>query len=101
MDGDELRGTRSVKVERYLTPMQWKQIGVIGQPEAHYMFHRSIAEILANAFRNDFVLNDLQEVGDPSDFDKRNPFALQNFPEIPAIMAASLVLQKAGRTERR
>ena len=99
MDGDELRVARSVKVERYLTQMQWKQIGIIGQPEAHYMFHRSITEILAKAFQNGFLVKDFQEVGDPSKFDKKNPFALQNFPETPAIMAVSLVLQKAERTQ--
>ena len=96
MEGDKLQTTHSLRVDRYMTAMKWKQIGIIGQPELHYMFHRNITDILANAFRNGFVVNNLEEVIDPFEFNPRNAFALQNFREIPAIMAVSLMLQKAG-----
>jgi len=96
MEGERMQKHRLLKVEHYMTPIRSKQIGVSGQPEPHYLFHRSITDLFQGAFQNGFVISNIKEVIDPCEFNDKNEFALQNFPEIPVIMAASLVLQKSN-----
>ena len=54
---------KGVKISHYLTPTAWQGIGILGQPETQYYFHRSLQDIFNTAFRNGFVIDGFEEPG--------------------------------------
>jgi len=62
IEGDDII-TAGMKISHYLTPKEWQGVGIIGQPEAHYYFHRPMQVLFNMGFRNDFVIDGFEEVG--------------------------------------
>lgn len=79
---------RGIKVQHYLTERAFEQVGILGQPVPHFLFHRPLEKLVQPAFENGFVITGIEErtlqsqplgsVGDP--------LAREHFQEIPAIM---------------
>jgi SAM-dependent methyltransferase len=87
-----VRTVHAMKVSRYLRLEPAKGIGIRGQPEPHYYFHRPLHTLLGVAFRHGFVLDGLEEpafpdAGEQSD---RGTLTWENYSEIPPVLVARL-----------
>ncbi len=83
----ELVVTRTIKVEKYITPFSSLGLGIIGQPEAQYYFHRPLQALLASAFRAGWIIDGLEEPTFPPEMEGRRPFSWEAFKEIPPVLA--------------
>ena len=90
-DGD-LRTVHYVKVSEYLTPSAGPVIGIPGQPVPHLYFDRPISLLLKTFFDVGFVLDALEEPAPPPIGDGKRPLSWSNFPEIPSVLAARMIL---------
>jgi 2-polyprenyl-3-methyl-5-hydroxy-6-metoxy-1,4-benzoquinol methylase len=91
-DGSIIR-QNGVKVFRYLTPAAYRGIGIVGQAEPQYYFHRPLSAYLHIAVEAGFVLEGLEE---PSfAIAGANPGGLRwdDMPEIPPVLAMRLGLR--------
>ena len=81
--------TFSVRVRRYRNMVPQKGIGIVGQPEPHYYFHRPLYNLLGACFDAGMVLDGLEE---PAFATSSPNFAPRwdNFGEIPPVLAARL-----------
>ncbi len=88
IDG-ELVDTYSVRVTRYLEPGAMRGLGMVGQPEPHYYFHRSLSLLFATCFRSGFVLDGLEEPAfDAPVNPQRRALSWENFAGIPPVLVA-------------
>ncbi len=79
-----------VKVSRYIEPVHWKGVGVPGQPERHYYFHRPLSLIFGTAFRSGLVVDGLEEPVLPEPQKNVNPISWSAKREIPPILAVRM-----------
>ncbi len=85
--------TPAIKVVDYRDEKPRKGLGIIGQPEAHYYYHRTLTSLMSTFFDNGFVLDGLEEpFFEPSD-EARSPFSWSNFSQIPPVLVARLRLR--------
>ncbi|HEV3260682.1 MAG TPA: class I SAM-dependent methyltransferase [Gemmataceae bacterium] len=91
----ELRTTHAVKVTRYLALGPEKGIGIVGQPAAHYYFHRPLSVLFTACFEAGFVLNGLEEpaFGEAT---AAQPLDWKNFKDIPPVLVARVQLPAAA-----
>ncbi|HYF62934.1 MAG TPA: class I SAM-dependent methyltransferase [Herpetosiphonaceae bacterium] len=89
----ELIERYSMNVWRYHTPWAERAIGIRGQEQAHYIFHRPLHVLLGAAFAAGFVLDGLAEPADPADPQPQRWQAWSNFKETPPVLAARLLLR--------
>jgi hypothetical protein len=84
--------TYGAKVTRYLGLQPAKGSGILGQPEAHYYFHRPLHVLLGAAFRAGLVMDGIEEPAFPPGDQPRRPGAIfwENYTEIPAVLAVRL-----------
>jgi SAM-dependent methyltransferase len=88
--GGELRETRAVKISGYLEPDARLGLGMIGQPQPHYYFHRSLSALLGAAFSAGFALDGLEEPAfEEPELDAR-PLSWSQFTSIPPVLVARL-----------
>jgi hypothetical protein len=82
----------AMKVSRYLGLRPGKGIGMIGEPEPHYYFHRPLSVLLRDAFRAGLVLDGIEEPAFPpsADTTRARSLAWQNYTEIPPVLVARL-----------
>jgi 2-polyprenyl-3-methyl-5-hydroxy-6-metoxy-1,4-benzoquinol methylase len=82
----------AMKVSRYLGLRPGKGIGMIGEPEPHYYFHRPLSVLLRDAFRAGLVLDGIEEPSFPTSADtaRARSLAWQNYTEIPPVLVARL-----------
>jgi len=59
--GGEVKDKYYVKIQDYLTERSLLGIGIIGQPEPQYYFHRPISAVLRVCFENGLVLDAFEE----------------------------------------
>ncbi len=79
----------SVRIRQYRSLIPQRAMGIAGQPQPHYYFHRSLSLLLSACFAAGFVLDGLEEPafdGGGEDFKIR----WQSCTEIPPILAARL-----------
>ncbi len=81
-----------LKVSNYLDIPPRKGLGIEGQPELHYSFHRPLSEILNLAFGHGMVMDGIMEPAFPGNetHDERHTWA--NYHTIPPVLAARLRL---------
>jgi SAM-dependent methyltransferase len=85
----ELVATYSVRITRYLEPGVARGLGMIGQPEPHYYFHRPLSLLFGTCFRAGFVLDGLEEPAFDVPFDpQRRAISWENFAGIPPVLVA-------------
>jgi SAM-dependent methyltransferase len=80
----------AVKVLGYLTPIARKGLGVVGQPVAHYYFHRPLHMLLNACFEAGLVLDRLEEPRFGPEAKPARPFSWANYNEIPPVLVARL-----------
>ena len=82
----ELVTTYALKIAHYIQPTVTRGLGIIGQPEPHYYFHRPLSEALRPAFNAGFTLDALEEPTFTSDAIPSRPFAWANYAPIPPVI---------------
>jgi 2-polyprenyl-3-methyl-5-hydroxy-6-metoxy-1,4-benzoquinol methylase len=97
-DDGKLTVQSGVKVTRYLTPTAWKGLGIIGQPEPQYYFHRPLSVILGAAFDVGFVVDGMEEPAFKERDNERGSLSWRDSPEIPPVLVVRMVLLKRGNT---
>jgi len=90
-DGD-VAVRRGIKVTTYITPTAHRGLGVVGQPEPHFYFHRPLSVLLGECFRAGFVLDGLAEPVFDGEGDSSRALSWSSFREIPPVLVARLVL---------
>jgi SAM-dependent methyltransferase len=89
----QLQEVYAVKVFNYLDLPPIKGAGMIGEPEAHYYFHRPLGQLLGACFAAGFVLDGLEEPAfGPEETSRRRALGWGNFKKIPPVLAARLRL---------
>ncbi len=86
----ELVTRYAVKVLTYLTPVAHKGLGVVGQPAAHYYFHRPLSVLLNACFDAGLLLDRLEEPRFRPQAVPSRPFSWANNDEIPPVLVARL-----------
>jgi 2-polyprenyl-3-methyl-5-hydroxy-6-metoxy-1,4-benzoquinol methylase len=90
--GGEPHETRSVRVAAYLHIPPGKGMGMPGEPNPHYYFHRPLHELLGACFAAGFALDGLEEPAFVTGEVVNCPLSWLNFPQIPPVLAARLRL---------
>ncbi|MUK87910.1 methyltransferase domain-containing protein [Ornithinibacillus sp. L9] len=72
----------SIQLSQYLSPEPYKAIGIKGQPQPHFMFHRSLSYYMNLFFESCFVLDGIEE---PS-FKKEQDNSKFEWSEIPPVI---------------
>ncbi len=85
----------AVKISKYITPAEFKGLGVIGQPAPQYYFHRPLSVLLKSCFQAGFVVDALEEPTFSADVNSRRPLSWSNFTEIPPVLVVGLRLLKS------
>jgi SAM-dependent methyltransferase len=81
--------TFSIRVRQYRSLVPQKGIGVVGQPQPHYYFHRPLHTLLGTCFAAGMVLDGLEEPAFTTSSANLAP-RWDNCGEIPPILAARL-----------
>ncbi len=94
-DGQIVR-QNGVKIRQYMTPEAYRGIGIVGQAEAQYYFHRPLSVYANTALASGFVVDGIEEPSFPRD--GANPTGLRwdDMPEIPPLLAMRLCLIRRG-----
>ncbi len=75
-----------VEVIRYASDWPHRSRGLLNQPEAHWIYHRSISTLLRECFAAGFVVDGMEEPTFEPDTRARSPFAWARRTEIPPAM---------------
>jgi SAM-dependent methyltransferase len=86
----ELRETRSVRVSAYLDIPPGMGMGMPGEPQPHYYFHRPLHELLGACFAAGFVLDGLLEPAFGLADASPRSLSWTNLTQIPPVLAARL-----------
>jgi len=88
--GDALVVERFLRISRYITPIARKGVGIIGQPEPHYIFHRPLNLILRPFLNVGWILDALEEPTFPVAEAEGRFFSWAHFSEFPPVLAMRL-----------
>ena len=89
-DGD-VQTRYSIKINRYLGGAPERGLGILGQPEPHWYFPRTLAELLAPFFEAGWMLDGLEEGAFPPGMETpERPFSWANYPSIPPVLVVRL-----------
>ncbi len=80
--------THSLRITDYLGIPPGRVLGIVGQPEAHYYFHRPLSELLNAAFDAGLVMDGVAEPAFPAGSPASHTFSWANHPTIPPVFAA-------------
>jgi|CXWL01.1.fsa_nt_gi 2-polyprenyl-3-methyl-5-hydroxy-6-metoxy-1,4-benzoquinol methylase len=90
-DDGEVSTRYSLKIRGYLDHAPELGPGILGQPEPHWYFPRTMAELLAPAFAAGLVLDGLEEPAfHPGMEEPERPFSWKNYPSIPPVLVVRL-----------
>jgi SAM-dependent methyltransferase len=88
---DPPKTRRWLRISNYLDIPPRKGLGVVGQPEMHYFFHRPLSDILNLAFTHGMMMDGIMEpafADRGEDLDDRHAWI--NVPMLPPMLAARL-----------
>ena len=88
-DGD-LVITYGVRVSNYLESMVRKGVGIPGQPEPHYYFHRPMSLLFNTCFQAGFALDGIEEPALPPGRESQRSISWANLPTIPPVLVARM-----------
>lgn len=88
----ELVTVHAMKISNYLQPTQARGMGMVGEPEAHYYFHRPLHALFAPCFAAGFVLDGLEEPTFGEEHRNDRAFSWANFTGIPPVLVARMRL---------
>ncbi|MBA2758326.1 MAG: class I SAM-dependent methyltransferase [Chloroflexia bacterium] len=78
----------SLRISNYLDIPPRKGLGVEGQPEMHYYFHRPLSDILNLAFAHGMMMDGIMEPAFPVEAQDDHRHSWRHFPTIPLVLAA-------------
>lgn len=81
-----------VKISAYLDPPVQRGIGIVGQPQPHYYFHRPLSQLLNTGFRAGFVLDGIEEPAFAGEVEPARVYSWSNYTQIPPVLVARLRL---------
>jgi SAM-dependent methyltransferase len=90
--------TRSgITVTKYAKPFGYRGLGIPGQSEPQYCFHRSISLLFNTCFKYGFVLDAMEEPIFPEGFQSSSdsPLADSRMSLIPPILVARMVIKSS------
>jgi SAM-dependent methyltransferase len=79
-----------VKVTRYLTPFVVQTYGIVGQPEAQYLFHRPLSQLFQASFAAGFIIDGCEEPRLTAVAEKAPGLRWRDLPEIPPVLVVRL-----------
>lgn len=82
--------TFGVEVTRYASDWPHKSRGILGQPEPHWIYHRSLSTLVSECVAAGFVIDGMREPTFKPDTRARSPFAWARRPEIPPAVVVRL-----------
>lgn len=85
-----LREEFALKLTAYLESKTYQGLAMLGQPVAHFYFHRPLHELLGEAFRAGLVLDGLLEPRIPETLLSARWSSWFTFKEFPPVLAARL-----------
>jgi SAM-dependent methyltransferase len=88
----EIVMTYALKIVSYDDGKPKKGIGIMGQPEPHYYFDRTLQGLLGACFRAGMVMDGIEELRVETTNDMEKPFAWSNFPVPNGMVARMRVL---------
>jgi 2-polyprenyl-3-methyl-5-hydroxy-6-metoxy-1,4-benzoquinol methylase len=90
----ELKTTFGVKITGYSKPFTYKGIGIPGQPEPQYYFHRPLHVLFNTFFKHGFVLDGMEEPTLPAGLEAQSKSSLnwKSINNIPPILVARMRL---------
>jgi 2-polyprenyl-3-methyl-5-hydroxy-6-metoxy-1,4-benzoquinol methylase len=86
-----LRIQHSVRVSRYLSLGPERGLGIAGQPQAHYYFHRPLSVLFSACFRAGLVLNGLEEPAFEA-VAATAPLTWESLADVPPVLVARMRL---------
>jgi SAM-dependent methyltransferase len=87
----ELRSAYSIKLDRYAGLEPSRGLGIVGQPEPHWYFPRTVAETFAPFFTAGWMVDAIVEpVPPPGTPPSTTPYSWRNRPSLPPVLAARL-----------
>jgi hypothetical protein len=89
----ERRVEHSLEVKQYLDIPAQTGLGMVGEPNPHYYFHRSEEQLFAPFFAVGFTIDGLREPAFPL-ASKPRPFSWDSYPQIPPVLAVRMRLQQ-------
>ena len=84
----EIVDVYAVKVIDYIHPRAQKGIGIVGQPEPHYYFHRPLTALLGACFAAGFVMDGIEEPVVPPGETSPRALSWAHFTSIPPVLVA-------------
>lgn len=82
--------TFGVSVSRYASDWPHLSRGILGQPQPHWIYHRSLSTILASCFAGGFVVDGMEEPTFAPDTRARSPFSWARRQDIPPAIVIRL-----------
>jgi len=82
----EIVDVYAVKVIDYIHPRAQKGIGIVGQPEPHYYFHRPLTALLGTCFAAGFVMDGIEEPVFPPGETSPRALSWAHFTNIPPVL---------------
>ena len=86
-----------LRVSNYLNIPPRKGLGIKGQPEMHFYFHRPLSEILNLAFDHGMVMDGVMEPAFPENDEADQRLSWASYPTIPPVLAARLRVAPRNR----
>jgi SAM-dependent methyltransferase len=88
--GGTLIETYSIRVVEYLHLSMQRGIGIIGQPEPHYYFHRPLCQLFSECFRGGFVMDGIEEPAFAEGTESKRALGWGNYPQIPPVLVVRM-----------
>lgn len=79
-----------VEVTRYAREWPHRSRGLLGQPEPHWIYHRSLSTLFASCFAAGFVIDGMIEPTFEPDTRARSPFSWARRPDLPPAIVVRL-----------
>ena len=79
-----------VQVHSYLDLPAGPAVGIVGQPEPHYYFHRPLSELLGACFAAGFVMDGIEEPAFPAGAKSDGNLRWQNYSQIPPVLVTRM-----------
>jgi len=80
----------ALKITKYLEIPPQKAVGAVGEPAAHYYYHRPLSQLLKAAFEAGFVLDGLEEPAFEQTEESQPPLSWYALFQIPPILVGRL-----------
>jgi 2-polyprenyl-3-methyl-5-hydroxy-6-metoxy-1,4-benzoquinol methylase len=88
--GGRLEQERSLKLSRYASIPPLRGLGIEGQPEPHYYFHRTLQELFSACFRSGFVLDGIEEPAYEEDAPLESGLGWSSYSQFPPVLVARM-----------